>query len=234
MISDILNPEVAGRLPATVWCMLFVLLCVLLAQLGLFIFEKFWHTRMAPVYNEVVGIMFSAIGLIYSLILAFVIIAVWDDYEDLNKTIAEEADMLNGIMAHTTTLPDSMQLSIKTAMISYCRQVINDEWQMKGKDAPERPSAIPSLRLALLQIEPSGKREEAIYQVVDQDLSRISDLRRKRLSYVRSQIPALVWFTLQTGSVVLIVFSYFLTMSSEWLKRISLGFFLGIWPCVCF
>ncbi|GGB96460.1 bestrophin-like domain [Dyadobacter sediminis] len=227
MVSFIVDAEVAGWLPAPVLCLLFVLFCVLVAQLGLSAFKRFVKLHLSQEDNELAGIMFGAIGLIYSLILAFVIIAVWDDYDELSKTIEEETDKLNGIMAHTGTLPDSLQMSLKTAMIGYCRQVLQEEWRMNGPNVAERPSAIPSLRLALLRIEPSTKTEESIYAVVDQDLSKISELRRKRLSYARSHIPDLVWFTLQTGSLLLIVFSYFLTAPSDRVRRISLGFFSG-------
>ncbi|KAA6438435.1 DUF4239 domain-containing protein [Dyadobacter flavalbus] len=227
MVSYILETQVAGWLPAPVLCLLFVLLCVVLGQIGLTLFEKFFRLHLDVVDNDLTGIMFSTIGLIYSLILAFVIVAVWDDYDDLSKTIEEETDKLNGIMAHTGTLPADMQISMKTAMITYCRQVLQEEWQMNGRNVPERPSAIPSLRLALLRVEPSSKREENIYTVVDQELSSISDLRRKRLGYAKSHIPDLVWFTLQVGSMMLIVFSYFLTAPSGRIKRVSLGFFTG-------
>ena len=210
--------------PTNVLCIGFIALVVLTSLTGLFIYELWIGGKILPHANEVVGIIFGAISLLYSLILAFIILAVWDNYVDLNKTIASEADRLNSIVAHSATLPSRIQHSVKTALFSYCHQVIEKEWGMQQPDVVGTPSAIPNLRLLLLQVEPGNEREEIIYTVLDEDLSGISDLRRTRLSYRHSQVPELFWFILKGGSCLLIVFYYFLQVSSVRRKRLYLGF----------
>lgn len=213
--------------PAVLQCTLYVILFVVASEAGLMVFNT-WNKKQKQESqgNEVAGLIFGAISLIYSLILAFVIVAVWTNYDDLNQTVEKETDKLNSILAHSVTLPDSLKQPLAKVIGSYCNQVIHSEWRMQGTEVSHHPSAIPALRLRLLQFEPQNKLQESIYSVVEDDLSCISDLRRARLDHTRSHVPDLVWLILKAGSMMLIIFSYFLNASSEKLKRIYL-FFLG-------
>ena len=98
---------------------------------------------------------------------------------------------------------------------------------MEHSNEADQPSAIPELRLMLLRLEPRNKSEESIYNVLDEDLSSLSDLRRNRLSHNRSQVPNLVWLILKAGSVMLIIFSYFFNVQSLKQKSIYLTFLSG-------
>jgi len=211
-------------------CLFLVVLFVLFSQAGLYVFNLI-KLRPQKQGNEVAGIMFGGISLIYSLVLAFVIVAVWGNYEDLNNTIENETDKINNIMAHTATLPDSLKKPLSTALYNYCDQVVTEEWRMKEAVEDDQPSAIPNLRMMLLRLHPTDKVQQGIFNVIDNDLSAISDLRRSRLSHNRSQVPAVVWLILKIGSVMLVIFSYFFIVPSLLLKRIYLFFltsFIGM------
>lgn len=216
--------DITDAMPVTGLCVLFVLLVVLISLAGLHLYTRYVERRTSAQNNEVVSTVFSAISLIYSLVLAFVFLAVWENYKDLDKTIADETDRLNSIVSHSATLPDRIRQPIETALMAYCNQVIDTEWSLEGATVAETASAIPALRMLLLRSEPHSRVEENIYAVLDEDLSCISDLHRNRLSYSESHVPALVWFILNAGSSLLIVFYYFLNIPSPGRKRVYLGF----------
>lgn len=227
MAPSTLYSTLFNTLPANVLCLLFVAVVVLISLGGLHVYHLYFESRTSAQNNEVVGITFGAVSLIYSLVLAFVILAVWQDYDELGKTIGSETDRLNSILAHSSTLPPPIQQPIRTALTTYCSQVVEKEWTLLTPDLLDNPSAIPDLRLMLLQLEPHNKLEESIYAVLDEDLSCISDLRRSRLSFNQSHVPDLVWFILNVGSVMLIVFYYFLNVPTMKLKRFYLAFLSG-------
>jgi hypothetical protein len=222
------NKTIAPNMTTTVMCGLFVIIAILIAQAGLWIFNR-WkgHYRLLQSSNEVAGILFGCISLIYSLILAFVIVAVWQDYENLDNTIQSETDKLNGIVAHTGTLPPELKKEFCKGIYTYCGEVAQQEWTMRNPDTANRPSAIPSLRHLLLVTPPQDKMQEKLFDVIDQDLSSVSELRRQRLAHAQSQIPSLVWLVLQAGSITLIIFFYFFNVSSMPLKRVYLSFLTG-------
>ena len=208
-------------LPLGVACILFTVGMVSIAQAGLWLFNL-WvrHTKLEQ-NNEVAGIVFGTIALLYSLILAFVIVAGWEDYNDLNKTIQAETDKLNSILAHTSSLPDNLKEIVGKSIFDYCDQVINKEWQMQ-QTKTDHPSAIPVLRQQLLNIQPENQMQERIFDVVDKDLSSVSDLHRERLAHTHSQMPQLIWQILKAGTMIVILFSYFFQVSPVKLKRMYL------------
>jgi hypothetical protein len=57
--------------------------------------------------------MFGAHSLIYSLVLALMIVAVWSDYDELKSTIELETDKLSAILVHTEELPNSLESQFK-------------------------------------------------------------------------------------------------------------------------
>ncbi|PVD52249.1 hypothetical protein DC498_11030 [Terrimonas sp.] len=219
--------DITNLMPSWLLCFLFVTVVILCSLLGLYIFNE-WHrhTKLLP-NNEVAGVMFGAISLIYSLILAFVIVAAWEAYEDLEKEIQAESDKMNNIITHISTMPDSIRQPIHEALYNYCQRVRDDEWNMQSEGVDNQSSAIPCIRLMLLTLDPKNELQRNVFKVVDEDLSQITELRRSRLSHNRSQIPGIVWQILQYGSVLLIVFSYFFHVASLKLKRIYLSFFSG-------
>lgn len=205
-------------------CVLFVAVTVIIAQLALSVFNR-WATKKQLEYsNEVASIVFGSISLIYSLILAFIIVAVWDDYTDLNKTIEAEADKLNSVMSHSASLPDSLKKNLNRAIYNYCNEVINNEWQMNTTKTFHQSVNISNLREQILTTEPQTKMQENIFAVLDADLNTISDLRRERLSHSHSQIPDIVWLILDAGSIMMVIFFFFLKTPSLKLQRIYLSF----------
>ncbi len=210
-------------LPAAVACGLFTIGMVMAAQAGLWLINRWPAHAKLEQSNEVAGIVFGAIGLLYSLILAFVIVAVWDDYNDLEKTVEAETDKLNGILAHSITLPDSLKAVIGSGIYAYCEQVMQQEWQIRAANT-NHPSAIPVLRRKLLNTEPKSYVQTRVFDAIDKDLSDVADLRRARLSHTHSQMPQSIWQILKAGTGLLILFSYFFQVPSVALKRVYLSF----------
>lgn len=212
----------------------YIIITVLGANIGLRVFNRYFGHIVREENNTVAGIFFATISVLYSLILAFVIMAEWDDYNSLDKTIATESDKLNSIVAHSGRLPDSLKSTVASSLSVYCRQVIKKEWQMSRNEGIEHPSAIPALRQMLLTSEPTNKLEENVLQIMDEDLSAISDLRRERLSHTRSQLPPLVWLILEAGAVLLTFFTYFFKTGSAALQKIYLSIFVCLLAmCLC-
>jgi len=218
--------ELIMMLPAPLSCMLFIVEMVLLAQAALWLFDKTGTAKWLGKNNEVAGIIFGAVGLVYSLILAFVIIAVWEDYNTLEKTIQTETDRLNSILSHTSTMPAQLKENFGQSITHYCDQVINNEWKMQDIGT-DYPSAIPDMRLRLLNAVPRNSIQEKVFDVMDKDLSAVSDLRRERLTHTHSQMPPLIWLILQAGAVILVVFSFFFYVPSNRMKRIYLTFLVS-------
>lgn len=209
-------------------CLLFIMASVIVSQLALTGFHKWAAKYKLAFHNEVAGIVFGGISLIHSLVLAFVIVAVWDDYTDLEKTIETETDKLNNIIVHADLLPDDIKANISNAIFYYCNEVTGSEWQVCDKSRLiAKPNTMRSLRKQLLITSTDNRIQKNVLSVIDADLNTLGDLRRERLHHSHSQVPDMVWFILDAGSIMLIVFFFFLSVPSLRLKRIYLGFLVS-------
>ncbi|MBE7171985.1 MAG: DUF4239 domain-containing protein [Williamsia sp.] len=213
---------------AGLYCTMYVLLFGAISQAGLVAFDFLFRKQRRPKGNETAGLMFGAISLIYSLILAFVIVAVWTDYEDLTETIGKETYKLNEVMTHSSTLPDSIRHPLDKALKDYCTNVVTQEWELGEGEVSSFPVTITRMRMLLMHIQPGDKLQESVAAVILEDLNRISDLRRERLEHIRSHVPQVVWLILKAGSLILIVFSYFLEVPWIHMKRVYLFFLSSI------
>lgn len=211
-------------LPAGVWAAIFVVLSVCLTQAALSIFNLWYNRRPLPFKNEISGVIFGAISLLYSLLVAFVILAVWEDYEDLNRTVDSETDQLSSLIVHGQGMSDPIRRTINQTVMYYCDHVVTNEWVPHKYKEIYGTSAIPALREMLLKCNPANPAEERVFTVLDQNLSEVSKLRRERLSHLRSHVPQLIWLILLSGSALMMVFSFLLHSESQKLKRIYLSF----------
>lgn len=210
-------------IPTYVWGLLLVGLLLLLAHAGLALFNRWYRRQNVEHNNEEAGIVFAVLTLIYSLLITFVFVAVWESYEELNRTIEKEADALNSVLIHSAALSDSLQVPVEAAIKSYCEKVVREEWDM-AEGGRSYGSAIPALRLLLLQVRAENKAEENVLSLLDKTLGDITVLRRERLGHTRAHIPGLMWTILTIGTVLVILFSYFIKIDSGRLKRIFLSF----------
>jgi hypothetical protein len=200
------------------------MLLIMASHGGLYLFEYWFKKKKLQHNNEVAGIVFGVLTLIYSLLIAFVIVAVWENYEDLNRTIEREADNLNTVVTHSNMLPDSLRMPVVIAIKGYCRKVVDEEWESPEDKVRFRQSALVGLRQLLFKVEVNSKAQQHLFNLLDERLSDITNLRRERLSHTRSYVPHLVWTILIISSIMIITFSYFLHVESEQLKKIFLSF----------
>ena len=121
-----------------------------------------------------------------------------------------------------------MRANVEQAIYSYCNEVINNEWQMDAKTRIiNKPNAIRNLRGRLLTTSVENKKEQNVLAVMDAQLNALDDLRRDRLNHGHSQVPSMVWFILDAGSIMVVAFFFFLSVPSLKLKRIYLTFLVS-------
>src|SRR6185295_18582166 len=124
-----------------------------------------------------------------------------------NTIIEKETDKLSDIIVHGEELPDSIAALIRTSISEYAQLVIKNEWQTEGEKRNSN-AYLQRLRLSLFKFHPAKDSEQKILDVIDDDLSAVSDLRRERLSHNHSHVPGLVWMILIAGTIITTLCSY--------------------------
>lgn len=191
-------------------------LSVLVAHLGLHLVRRRVPLPILETQHEVAGFIIGVLGAIYAVLLAFVVVAVWDQYGEAKVTVAAEANQLNDLSRMAQGFPAPAQQSVLEGLRAYGQSVIDDEWQTmsNGEASPKTQAAMDNLWQLYRGVEPQTNRENALYGESLDRLNQLSDSRRLRIYASADDMPAVIRILLWGGGLVMVAFTYFFGVKS--------------------
>src|SRR6185437_14461203 len=100
----------------------FTTCCVLLGR-GLI------HRHVSESHNQVMISLFASASVVYAVLLGFLVVVVWEAYDDAHRNVAEEAAMLTPLFRLTYGMQGPHGAASRTLIREYARAVIDDEWK---------------------------------------------------------------------------------------------------------
>ena len=199
------------------YVILTVLVPVLVAVAGLVLVQRLVPPERREEQNDVAGFIYSVLGVAYAVLLAFVVIAVWQAYEAAQADVESEAHELAGVYFLASRMPEPDRSRIQDLVRMYARVVVEEEWPMmeRGQTSPRADSLLRQLRSELLEFDPHTKGEQVVYESGLSQLHDAVDARRARLLEVREGIPELLWVVLVLGGVITVSFTYLFGLKSN-------------------
>jgi protein-S-isoprenylcysteine O-methyltransferase Ste14 len=190
---------------------------VLVAVVGLLLVQRLVPPERREEHNDVAGFIYAVLGVAYAVVLAFMLIAVWQDYNTAQTTVESEANELAGVYFLASRLPEPERTHVQDLARMYARVVVEQEWPMmeQGQTSPRADSLVGQLRFELLEFDPHTRGEQVLYERGLTDLHNAVDARRSRLLEVREGIPNLLWVVLVVGGVITVSFTYLFGLKSN-------------------
>src|SRR5262245_56545253 len=196
---------------------LFIILCIVVISIcGLVIVRRFVTVDSRKKYQDVAGFVISVLGSVYGVLLAFVVILVWGQFEDAKKSVSSEANQLGDLMLLSHGLPDPAPEQIRSALLHYAQLVVSEEWptMAKGERSGRAQDAFDNLWFSFRNVEPKSPREISVYSECLKRLSQLGDDRRERLHACGDIIPPVIWVVLWVGAVLTVGFTYLFGVES--------------------
>jgi FtsH-binding integral membrane protein len=162
----------------------------------------------AKEHHDVLGIMFSVAAAFYGVVLAFVIVAAWQNFQEATARERAEALALTEIYVISTRLPPPMQQRMLAALRGYITDALNYEWSGKPNLRAGRQELVTMFN-ELLALEPQTTKQAILYGKAMDQISRLFEARQERLLYTQNNIPQIVWTVIIFGAVVTIALSFF-------------------------
>jgi protein-S-isoprenylcysteine O-methyltransferase Ste14 len=190
---------------------------VLVAVAGLLLVQRLVPPERRERHNDVAGFIYAVLGVAYAVLLAFMLIAVWQDYETAQTNVENEAHELAGVYFLASQLPEPQRTRVQDLARTYARVVVEEEWPLmeQGQTSPRADSLLRQLRLQILGFDPHTKGEQVLYERGLTQLHDALDARRSRLLEVREGIPNLLWVVLVLGGVITVSFTYLFGLKSN-------------------
>src|SRR5438477_13176926 len=107
------------RLPPTISFLLVSVVTTALAVAGLRLVRRKYPAEVLKENHEVAAIIFNAFGLLYGVVVAFVVFITWSGYDDAAKNLQMEASDTLDLFHSTKAFPDSVRKSVQQGLMDY-------------------------------------------------------------------------------------------------------------------
>jgi hypothetical protein len=186
------------------------LVFVSLSVAGFLIVQKYIHHTKREKHNEIAGFVFGTIGVVYAVLLAFVVITVWSEYADTEKNINIEASHIIDIYRNADAFPEPIRAEIQTACISYVNDLIEYEWPAMRTYDTSREASKSYLELWRIHqnYRPESEFEKIWYAETIKELNLLGDARTYRINAIHFKLHPFMWLVLISGAFITIVVSY--------------------------
>jgi len=183
---------------------------VLFSVLGLLIVRRFVPQSKLKAHHDVADPLLGALGAIYAVLMAFVVVTVWQNFEKSASNVQLESNYLADIYRDAEGLSPDFREKVSVLLREYRNAVVNDEWKtmQRGEMSTKVESLMRQIWSAYTNYEPKNKTQEAFFNESVSKLNSFRELRRQRIMDSRTGINSLLWFVLFTGAFSIICFTF--------------------------
>lgn len=184
----------------------------------LYVVQLFVPHRIRQEHNDVAGFVYAVLGVLYSVILAFVVVNEWESLEQVRANTFSEADELGTLYWNARALPAVYGRALERTTKDYAHEVIDHEWTLmdEGRSSDAVTQLVYDMRSEINALPTATPREQTIYQ---QSMTHVNDLeaaRRARINESAERVPTIVWLILVLGSVLTVGYVFLFGLASFW------------------
>ena len=214
-------------MPTIVLGVLVVSASVAYALGGLFASQRWLGARGTGDDNDVTGIIVSLVGVMYPVLLAFVVVIVWGQFNDAERATQVEATRISNLLRDAEVFPDEPRTQIRGRLLAYTGRVVDAEWSTlaDGESHRRASDSYEAVWRAYYRFAPRTEQQRAFY---DQSLGRLNELgesRRLRILSSRAKVPGVMWVLLIVGGLVTIASTWAFRMKDPRLHAIGVSLF---------
>jgi hypothetical protein len=182
-------------------------------------------------HNDVAGYLFSAVGVLYAVLLGFVVVVVWEKYDATIANVQDEVDAAGDLYHVVDGFPDTLRTRIRTDLTRYAQTVIRVEWpaMASNREVPEAGSKlIEDAAYTVNTFSPHDQRGYNAQQAAIGNEQRLFDARRQRLMRAQPAVPGVLWFALVAGALAMVAFCYFFGVENRPAQLLMTGILVGL------
>ena len=176
------------------------------------LFRSWIHTQ--PRNNDMVGLILSSFSVFYGLLIGLIAVAAYQNLSTVSDRVDKEASTIAALYRDVGTYPPPVRDTLKAQLREYTRYAIEESWPLESRGIIPRGGSdrIAALFVTLSQFEPQTKGQEFMHGEALRKLNDLVEIRRGRLANVRIGIPALMWWVVAIGAMLLIGMIWTLNM----------------------
>lgn len=195
------------------------------AILGLLIVRNSTNKGHFKEHHDVAGFTFGIVGVIYAVLLSYIVVDVHDRFNQVHQNITLEANLAVELYRDSEVFPQEVKNTIKKQIHQYIEAMARGEpeFDANGKVDPKIHDAVALLWKAYYDFEPVTNREKIWYT---ESIKKLNDFNRARLLRFfnsNTSIGTMMWTILLVGACTTISFMYFFRVENVWYQATMTG-----------
>lgn len=159
--------------------------CVYLAVVGLAVDDR------ARAFKAFSPGMLPPLGIIFGLLVGFVAVQVWNDFDKAKLAVATEASALRAAVLLGESLPAEQRTQLRNLINRHIDEAANKEWSRMAQQrltlAPLPTHLVEALRLTI-SLNPQDEAQRIAQREIVSALHRAADARRQRIIISQSEV----------------------------------------------
>ncbi|MBV8491635.1 MAG: DUF4239 domain-containing protein [Candidatus Eremiobacteraeota bacterium] len=161
-------------------------------------------------HNDVAGFIYSAIGVIFAVVLGFAVIVVWQKYDTVRSYVDQEVAAATDLYHVADGFPKDLRATIRAQLVRYAEVVATREWRTmaNGNFAVSGSPEIETIAHEISAFQPANGSQQDAHQNALAEVLQLFDARRQRIRANEPSVPPLLWFALFAGAAATLGFTY--------------------------
>ncbi|MFH0886623.1 MAG: hypothetical protein V1843_00485 [bacterium] len=204
------------NIPTTLLGILIIGGTIGLSILGLLIVRKYVPAKKFKAHNDVAGFIFATLGVIYAVMLAFLVIVAWENFDQCNSNVVKEANFIGSLYRDSEAFSPDFKAELSTALNAYVNSIIHDEWPLlsKGRGSPRTHQLSTNIYKLYAKYEPRSISEQIFLAESIGKRNDAGELKRIRIHDSHTGIHPVLWLVLIMGGMITISFTFFFGMEN--------------------
>jgi hypothetical protein len=162
-------------------------------------------------HNDVAGPILTLIGTVLAVMMSFMVVGVWQEYDGAAQVAQKEASALSDLHHLADAYPPGIRAEVQNTVDKYITLVITDEWpaMRHGGESVAAHDTAYKIASIVTSWRPSNQTDLALQDRGIERVGQFLDSRRDRILSNRQGIPLVLWATMLFTGAVTVVFSFY-------------------------
>jgi Protein of unknown function (DUF4239) len=181
-----------------------------IAGLGCVLFRRLASQLVDATDDTVAGVVVSILAGIYGIVLAFVIVVLWQGYQDARAVVSDEANALSALARTVDLLTPPQRVPAMSAVGDYVHSVVADEWPAMehAQSSARTSSALDGLFRVVNSDASTDPSQQALHDRAAVNLDDVASKRRQRISLSEQGLPGVLAGLIVGGALLIVAFTY--------------------------
>jgi hypothetical protein len=152
--------------------------------------------------------MLPPLGIIFGLLVGFVAVEVWGDFDRAKIAVTNEASALRAIVLLAEHFPDEQQSRLRTLVNSHIEEAVQQEWPAMAQQRATLetlPQALVQCLEVTLNLKPADESQAIAQREIVNFVDKAAEARRQRIVISQLSISPVKWAAILLMALITLV-----------------------------